>query len=324
MDKLLLLLPLALGLTSAALYCAPASAETTSTRTERLLTDFGLDAAVRWTTVNDNVMGGRSRGGFRTQNGVLLFTGSTNTNGGGFSSIRSRPLRMDLRGYEGVRVRVRADGRKYTFRLTTSTSSRGRYTPSYWADFETPRGQAWTSIDVPFSKFRPRWRGRMLNGPALDLGNIATLGLMIYDKRDGPFRIEVDSIHAYRTPPAFRLSSVQWKKRPLLVFAPSANDARLQRQLAAVDQVRSDFDARDMLLVVITPNALRVDGKLRAAAGAQELRRRFSVATEGFSVRLIGKDGTEKRASGEEVRLADLFTQIDGMPMRQDEMRASR
>ena len=40
---------------------------------------------LRWRTVNDNVMGGRSRGGFDVDDGVLIFAGSTNTNGGGFS-----------------------------------------------------------------------------------------------------------------------------------------------------------------------------------------------------------------------------------------------
>ena len=39
-----------------------------------------------WQTVNDNVMGGRSSGGSALQDGALVFTGSTNTNGAVFSS----------------------------------------------------------------------------------------------------------------------------------------------------------------------------------------------------------------------------------------------
>ena len=49
------------------------------------------DASRQWVTVNDNVMGGRSIGDFTIKEGKLVFRGSTNTNGGGFSSIRSRP-----------------------------------------------------------------------------------------------------------------------------------------------------------------------------------------------------------------------------------------
>ena len=54
------------------------------------------DASRQWVTVNDNVMGGRSIGDFTIKEGKLVFRGSTNTNGGGFSSIRSRPLGRDM------------------------------------------------------------------------------------------------------------------------------------------------------------------------------------------------------------------------------------
>ena len=94
------------------------------------LADFASDSGVTWYTVNDGVMGGRSRGGFRIGDGILTFEGSTNTNGGGFSSIRTHRRGMDLSDHAGIRLRVRADGRRYTFRLTTSTARRGRYVPS--------------------------------------------------------------------------------------------------------------------------------------------------------------------------------------------------
>ena len=49
------------------------------------LFDFSeADPGKKWITVNDNVMGGRSKGGFTFKGDRLLFAGSTNTNGGGF------------------------------------------------------------------------------------------------------------------------------------------------------------------------------------------------------------------------------------------------
>lgn len=66
--------------------------------------------------VNDNVMGGRSEGGFDQEPGRLVFAGRTNTRGGGFSSVRTKPLALDLSEYEGIRVRVKGDGRRYTWR----------------------------------------------------------------------------------------------------------------------------------------------------------------------------------------------------------------
>lgn len=162
----------------------------------RLLTDLTpATPDFAWFVVNDNVMGGRSEGGFERDDGVLRFTGSTNTRGGGFSSIRSAPLSLDLSAFDGVRVRVKADGRRYTWRLTTDARYYGREV-AYWADFETADGE-WQVIDIPFAGFVPRFRGSVLDGPALNTAGITGMGLMIYDKRDGAFELQLDSVSAY-------------------------------------------------------------------------------------------------------------------------------
>ena len=80
-----------------------------------LLTDFTADSTdMGWYVVNDNVMGGRSDGDFEQEDGVLKFTGRTNTNGGGFSSIRTKPMELALSDHSGVQLRVKGDGRRYT------------------------------------------------------------------------------------------------------------------------------------------------------------------------------------------------------------------
>ena len=65
-----------------------------------------------WYVVNDNVMGGRSDGDFRIEEGELHFAGRTNTDGGGFSSIRTDAVELDLAEYDGIRLRVKGDGRR--------------------------------------------------------------------------------------------------------------------------------------------------------------------------------------------------------------------
>ena len=162
------------------------------------IADFAREqAGPAWYVVNDNVMGGRSEGDFVVEQGELRFAGRTNTNGGGFSSIRTRPLELDLSEYEGIRLRVNGDGRRYTWRLTTDARWRGREI-SYWADFDT-RDNAWSTVDIPFSRFIPQYRGMPLNGPVLDPGQITGMGLMIYDKLDGPFEMRLASVLAYST-----------------------------------------------------------------------------------------------------------------------------
>lgn len=179
------------------LFSDPAPAATgANDDKERILTEFdGATADVGWHVVNDNVMGGRSQGGFTLEQGQLHFAGRTNTDGGGFSSLRSHTLALDLSQYAGIRLRVKGDGRRYTWRLTTDAQWRGR-SIGYWADFATRRGE-WTVIDIPFADFTPRVRGTELAGPTLDTQRITGLGLMIYDKLDGPFELHLDSVRAY-------------------------------------------------------------------------------------------------------------------------------
>lgn len=161
-----------------------------------MLTDFTSDTPdLGWYVQNDNVMGGRSEGGFEKSPGKLIFAGSTNTNGGGFSSIRTQPFAADLSNYEGIQLRVRADGRRYTWQLQTNARYRG-YPVSYWAEFDTLDGES-STVQIPFSRFYPQFRGFKLDGPELDTSEITEMGLYIYDKKDGPFELHLDSIDAY-------------------------------------------------------------------------------------------------------------------------------
>ena len=193
--------PLLLGLLLMMLADPTLAASDSPSGDTLLVTDFTPDSPdLGWYVVNDNVMGGRSEGGFDEQSGVLVFAGSTNTNGGGFSSIRTHPMRLDLSTHAGIQLRVMGDGRRYTWRLTTAARWRGRPV-SYWADFDTTDGE-WTTVNIPFSNFVPRFRGYPLDGPELDTKLITGMGLMIYDKQDGPFRLHLASVHAYGDEPA--------------------------------------------------------------------------------------------------------------------------
>lgn len=163
---------------------------------DRTLTGFDGKDSLRWQTVNDGVMGGRSKGdSSRTRNGTLLFAGEISLeNNGGFSSIRTRPQDLRLGEYDGLEIRVRGDGRTYKLSLRTSDTSSW---VAYWADFETVKDE-WTTVRVPFSKWTPTTFGRKLAGPALNPASVNSVGFMLYDKKAGPFSLEVDSIAAFR------------------------------------------------------------------------------------------------------------------------------
>ncbi len=163
---------------------------------ERLVTDFTDNSPdLGWFIVNDNVMGGRSDGDFAVEDGELHFEGRTNTRGGGFSSIRANRMALDLSEFAGIRLRVMGDGRRYTWRLATNARWRGREI-SYWADFDTVSGE-WITVDIPFTRFVPKFRGMQLDGPALDTAKITGMGLMIYDRQDGPFDLRLRNVRSY-------------------------------------------------------------------------------------------------------------------------------
>jgi transforming growth factor-beta-induced protein len=171
--------------------CTSASAGETKT-----LMDFDEVQGPAWQTVNDGVMGGLSRGGFDLdQRGLLVFRGEISLdNNGGFSSIRSRRSRLDVEGFDGLEFRVKGDGRGYKVSLRTEGTRR---MIAYWAELKTTPG-VWTRVRIPFSEWVPTSFGRKLRGPKLRVDRINSVGFMLYDKKAGPFTLEVDRISAYK------------------------------------------------------------------------------------------------------------------------------
>ena len=152
---------------------------------------MGIDsvhANMDWQVVNDGVMGGRSESGFVNENEQLRFSGTLNTNGGGFASLRSGSQDWDLSMYSVVRLRVRGDGRTYKFRLFVDGDQ-----ASYQADFATAVGE-WQVLELPIGDFYAAWRGRRLDRPPLAAAEIAAMGIIIADGIDGYFDLTIDWI----------------------------------------------------------------------------------------------------------------------------------
>jgi monofunctional biosynthetic peptidoglycan transglycosylase len=158
-----------------------------------LLFDFtNDDPKQNWIVVNDNVMGGRSEGGFSFKKKRLIFSGNTNTNGGGFSSIRTKPSDFDLRDQTGLHIRYKGDGRTYKLGVRMEGKS-----VSYRSNFTS--GNGWQEVKIPFDEMDVSWRGRPLSKEEHPLikSKIRSIEFMIYDKQDGPFKLQVDWIMSY-------------------------------------------------------------------------------------------------------------------------------
>jgi monofunctional biosynthetic peptidoglycan transglycosylase len=164
---------------------------------EIVLLDFRNQEEIpEWLIINDGVMGGMSTSDIAyNPEGYLVFTGNVSLqNNGGFASFRSQSKTFDLADYDGIKIRIRGDGKKYSLRLRTSSSFDGI---AYAADFQSLKGD-WQEIRIPFSDFTARFRGRIImNAEALDQANIRQLGFLISDKQQGPFVMDIDWIKAY-------------------------------------------------------------------------------------------------------------------------------
>ena len=150
--------------------------------------------------VNDDVMGGRSLGTVAEEGERLVFSGSLNTNGGGFASIRSRSINASLMHAGGLALRVRGDGRRYACDLRETPRIRG-WGATWKAEFDTQQG-AIIDVRLPFSDFVPTWRGRVLAKEELESEGsfqetAGSIGFTIADGIDGPFRLDVLGIAAF-------------------------------------------------------------------------------------------------------------------------------
>lgn len=159
----------------------------------KMVFDFSDRSPFEWFLVNDNVMGGISKGQVGQLEGeIMRFSGRLSLkNNGGFSSVRSQMPDFFLAGYEGLMLKTRGDGRSYSV-LVTSREGRG----TWQTKFKT--SEKWQTIKVPFKKMQMSIRGWRPNVSPEIIGNkVRTIGFIIADKNEDPFRLEVDWIKAY-------------------------------------------------------------------------------------------------------------------------------
>jgi hypothetical protein len=115
------------------------------------------------------------------------------------------------------------------------------------------------------------------------------------------------------------MAAYKWKKRPLLVFAPSPDDGRIAEQRGRLDSTA--LADRDMVVVVVAGDSVQASPGPGPGLTAAELRRRYDVGSGEFRTILVGKDGGVKRSSPRPLSRNAVFGLIDAMPMRRQEMR---
>jgi NADH dehydrogenase [ubiquinone] 1 alpha subcomplex assembly factor 1 len=141
-------------------------------------------------------MGGRSTARVAVADGLLRFTGTLSlAQGGGFASVRSVGASWNLDGADSLVVRLRGDGRAWQLRLYDDVPWQGRAIAHSAA---LDAGADWVEAEVALDALVPVFRGRGVPAPGLARDRVTGIGLMLADRRPGPFRLEVAAIRARR------------------------------------------------------------------------------------------------------------------------------
>jgi len=172
-------------------------AQTEDTISKKTLFDFTKEKTrLEWGVVNDDVMGGVSTSRISvSENNTLLFNGNVSLeNNGGFASLRSPINNYDFSDYEGFLLKVKGDGKTYSlsFRQT-------KYFTGYNYNFKfSTKDSVWQVIKLPFRDFKLKYYGKEVNDPPnAVIKEIKQISLLISDKQQGTFKIEIEWVGLY-------------------------------------------------------------------------------------------------------------------------------
>ena len=121
------------------------------------------------------------------------------------------------------------------------------------------------------------------------------------------------------------LSDCTWKNRLLVLSAAENNSDAIQKQLEILLIDVEELMDRKLIIIHIEPDRYRqiipeqeqIDNWIRSS----QLYERYGKKSSQFEIQLIGLDGGVKMRSANHVSTEFLFSLIDGMPMRRNELK---
>jgi len=153
----------------------------------------------QWSVTVDGVMGGRSTGSVTFQDGMMIFSGSINLNGGGFSSVRSSRS-VDLTGYAGFWVEVgttSADRAPLVLALQFEDTSGRDYMAPVALPVATSPIITRSFISIS-SLTSTNWNGESGSSIQLDPSRIRRMSIYVL-YQSGPFEARIKEISAVRS-----------------------------------------------------------------------------------------------------------------------------
>jgi hypothetical protein len=149
----------------------------------------------KWRIVNDGVMGGLSSSNALVKEDKIVFTGNVSLeNNGGFASMRSPIKDYNFEKHNGMEIKIKGDGKRYSISMKETTYFSGYF---YTSTFETKIDE-WITVKIPFNQLKLYYFGKETNSSKkIPLNNIKEISLLIGDKQAGEFKSEIDYIMLY-------------------------------------------------------------------------------------------------------------------------------
>jgi len=116
------------------------------------------------------------------------------------------------------------------------------------------------------------------------------------------------------------LKKHQWKNRLLLVFSDDKNSDTFQKQINVLSENTKGLKERKLIIYQFSENKFSIDFNSKWFP-IHKLSKKYHSKNKRFEVLLIGLDGGIKLRQTKLVSLDQLFTLIDGMPMRRHELK---
>ena len=149
----------------------------------------------QWRIVNDGVMGGLSSSKAIVKDDKIIFSGNVSLeNNGGFASLRSPVKNYDFSSFNGLEIRLKTDGKRYSISMKETSYFTGYF---YTSSFDTKQDE-WITIKLPFDQFKLYYFGRRMNSNSpIPLDKIKEISFLIGDKQEGDFVAEIDYLKLY-------------------------------------------------------------------------------------------------------------------------------
>jgi hypothetical protein len=105
--------------------------------------------------------------------------------------MKTKYKSVDLSKYIGIKIKFKSTNQKFAFTLE---DNQNWTQPNYKREFSSKKDDTWEEVTIYFKDFQEivigEPTGNMMKLKSLK--NIVRMGIMTYEKKEGPFSLEVD------------------------------------------------------------------------------------------------------------------------------------